>query len=235
MYNRDFVKYANKVTRFIGVNKKLSNKIKEDILITLENKAEELYVNDPYELMGDPRTLAEEFRKNMNLPYKDYYEYISDKEIFGIPLIHINNKRNGVAKGIIAVGAFSIGVFCFGGFSIGIFCFGGFSLGLLLSIGGLSIAPLGVAIGGLAIGYSFALGGAAYAKSLAIGGYANGDIAIGDQVKATIGIYKTSGRGEQIFDFYKDKEKIIPTLKQIYPNLSKIKLWIIEIILKYSI
>lgn len=228
MYNKDFVRYSNKVVRNIKANKRISKKIKEDIVITLENKAEELSIDNPYDLMGDPKKVAEEFRSNMDLPSKDYYEYISDKEIFGIPLIHINNKKNGFAKGIIAVGGVSIGVISFGGVSIGILSFGGFSLGLLFSLGGFSASPLGIAIGGFAAGYSLALGGFAYAKSLAIGGFAMGDIALGDEIKATVGGYKTSGVGEKVINILKDKEKVMPTIKQMYPNLSAIKLWIID-------
>lgn len=229
MYNNDFVGYSKKVVRHIGVNKRLSNKIREDIMMTLENKSEELRINDPYELMGNPKDVAEEFRVNMELPKKDYFEYISDKEIFGIPLIHINNKRNGVAKGIISIGAISFGVISLGGISFGIFSLGGFSLGLLLSLGGFSVSPLGIALGGFAAGYSLALGGFAKAKGLAIGGFASADIALGDTIKATVGAYKTSGVGENIFDIFTDgKEKLIPAIKDMYPNISKIKIWIIE-------
>lgn len=229
MYCNDFIRYSNKVLRHIGANKKLSKKIKEDILLTLENKSEELRIYDPYELMGNPKDLAEEFRINLNLPRKDYFEYISDKEIFGIPLIHINNKINGVAKGIISMGAFSIGIFSLGGFSIGVFSLGGFSLGLLFSLGGFSVSLLGIAIGGLALAYNVAIGGAAFAKKLAIGGYASADIAIGDQIKAIVGAYKTKGVGENVFSILTDdKEKVISAIKDIYPNISKLKLWIIE-------
>ena len=67
-----------------------------------------------------------------------------------------------------------------------------------------------------------------YAKNLAIGAFAVGDIAIGDQIKAIVGGYKTSGSGDKIFNLYKDKDKVIPAIKQVYPNLSYFKLWIVE-------
>jgi len=103
-------------------------------------------------------------------------EYRSERELFGVPLVHIvwgrgvdpATGRIRVAKGIIAVGPIALGGLAFGGLSCGLVSFGGLAVGLialgggavgiLLALGGLAIGT--VAIGGLAIGY-YALGGGA--------------------------------------------------------------------------
>ena len=111
------------------------------------------------------------------------YEYKSEAELFGLPLIHIAqgiDPKTGsprVAKGIIAIGNIAVGVFALGGFalggvtiggaSVGVFALGGLALGGI-TLGGLSIAAL-VAFGGLAISTGYAIGGLALAPHF-IGG-----------------------------------------------------------------
>jgi hypothetical protein len=111
------------------------------------------------------------------------YEYKSEAELFGLPLIHIAqgiDPKTGtprVAKGIIAIGNIAIGIFALGGLalggvtiggvSIGVFALGGLALGGI-TLGGLSIAIL-VAFGGLAISTAYAIGGLALAPHF-IGG-----------------------------------------------------------------
>jgi len=103
------------------------------------------------------------------------YEYRSQAELFGLPLVHIAfglnimTGRPRVAKGIIAIGNISLGVVAFGGvafggitlggLAIGAVSVGGAAIGVLLALGGLAIGL--VAVGGCAIGY-YALGGAAF-------------------------------------------------------------------------
>ncbi|HEX2997220.1 MAG TPA: zinc ribbon domain-containing protein [Anaerolineales bacterium] len=88
------------------------------------------------------------------------YEYKSEAELFGLPLIHIAqgfDPKTGtmrVAKGILAIGNVAIG-----GASVGILAFGGLALG-------------GLALGGLSIGVVFALGGVALSAMYALGGLA---------------------------------------------------------------
>jgi hypothetical protein len=102
------------------------------------------------------------------------YEYRSEREFLGLPLVHIVSGRGvdpatggiRVAKGIIAVGPIAVGVLALGGLSFGVLSFGGLAVGLialgggavgaLLALGGMAIGL--VAIGGGAIGY-YALGG----------------------------------------------------------------------------
>jgi hypothetical protein len=124
-----------------------------------------------------------------NLPatvrYAIGFEYKSQRNLFGLPLVHVAIGRNPVtgklrvAKGILAIGQVAVGVVAFGGFSAGLIAFGWMALGGLavagvalgcLTVGGLSLGLLfaygGVAVGyaaygGIAIGY-YALGGAAF-------------------------------------------------------------------------
>ena len=114
------------------------------------------------------------------------YEYRSERELFGLPLVHIvsGNRidpatgRLRIAKGIIAIGPIAVGGLALGGSAIGVVSFGGAALGLvavggvavgvLLALGGLAIGL--VAVGGAAIGY-YALGGGAWGVH-ALGGNA---------------------------------------------------------------
>src|SRR5690242_15879632 len=63
------------------------------------------------------------------------YEYKSEAELFGWPLIHIaqgvdpNTGAPRVAKGIIAIGNMAVGVLALGGLAIGGISIGGGSIG----------------------------------------------------------------------------------------------------------
>lgn len=106
-------------------------------------------------------------------PYYYGYEYRSQAEILGWPLIHVANgfdpetNRPRVAKGVIAIGNLAVGVFALGGMAVGGFAFGGIGVGLLV-FGGVALG--GVAIGGLAVGALFAVGGMAVSLLFAVGG-----------------------------------------------------------------
>lgn len=103
------------------------------------------------------------------------YEYRSEKEIWGWPLIHVAqgiDPKTGlprVARGIIAVGNIAIGLLAVGGFAVGGFAVGGMGLGLFV-LGGIAIG--GLAFGGIALGLFFAVGGLAVSMIMAIGGLA---------------------------------------------------------------
>ncbi|MEW5827821.1 MAG: zinc ribbon domain-containing protein [Chloroflexota bacterium] len=104
------------------------------------------------------------------------YEYKSETELFGLPLVHIaygfdpKTMRPRVAKGIVAIGNIAFGVvLATGGVAVGGLSLGGLSLGLL-AFGGLALG--GVALGGGAIGLFFALGGLAISGFAAMGGLA---------------------------------------------------------------
>lgn len=110
------------------------------------------------------------------------YEYRSQAELWGWPLVHIAygiNPRTGlprVARGVIAVGNFAIGLVAVGGFALGGFALGGIALGLVVLAG---IAVGGLAFGGLALGVLLAVGGVAISAAYAVGAVALAPHAIG--------------------------------------------------------
>jgi len=103
------------------------------------------------------------------------YEYRSEAEIFGWPLVHIAygvNPRTGLprlAKGILAIGNFAVGLVAIGGFAAGGLTLAGIGLGYFV-LGGIALGFWSV--GGIAAGLHFALGGLAISAGLAIGGLA---------------------------------------------------------------
>ncbi len=219
-----YERYINSVINNIKCNNKTRKKIKEDLLSHIQIKSQKTGEKDPWKLMGDPHEVAIEFRENLNIKedYRSgYYEYISETRIFGWPLVHINSRRNGFARGIIAVGGISVGIVSVGGLSIGLLSFGGLSLGLLIALGGFA-GSLGVALGGSAISYYMSIGGMAIAKHFAVGAYAQANIAIGDTVKCVLGAYETKGAGDVLMKFPVDKEVFINEVKELYPRINSI-------------
>ena len=103
------------------------------------------------------------------------YEYRSQVEIAGLPLVHVAQGvdpvtgRPRIARGIIAIGNIAFGVVALGGFAMGVVSLGGFSLGLL-ALGGMALG--GVSIGGVALAYYLAAGGMALSLNYAMGGLA---------------------------------------------------------------
>jgi hypothetical protein len=103
------------------------------------------------------------------------YEYRSELELFGWPLIHVaqgidpDTGRFRVARGVIAIGNVAIGLLAVGGLALGGFAFGGLGLGLFALAG---IAIGGVAMGGLAMALCLAVGGLAVSVMYAVGGLA---------------------------------------------------------------
>ena len=109
-------------------------------------------------------------------PYYGWsYEYRSEAELFGLPLVHIAqgiDPKTGaprVAKGIIALGNIALGLFAVGGLSFGGITIGGISIGLF-ALGGLALG--GVTFGGVSVGLLMAFGGLAVSAGYAIGGLA---------------------------------------------------------------
>lgn len=123
------------------------------------------------------------------------YEFTSKKKIAGIPLVSIRFSRqlgrDGVAKGIIAIGNIAVGVISFGAFSFGIISFGALAVGLF-SIGAFAIGlaawgalAFGIlAFGATAVGF-YSAGVAALGKEIAVGVSAAGKTAIGETVTGT--------------------------------------------------
>ena len=103
------------------------------------------------------------------------YEWKSEAEFMGWPLIHIaqgydENGRPRVAKGVIAIGDIAIGGLAVGGAALGGVTLGGLSLGFF-SLGGLAIGII-AALGGGALGGFIAVGGMAISLGYAVGGLA---------------------------------------------------------------
>lgn len=103
------------------------------------------------------------------------YEYKSEAELFGLPLVHIANGFNEktglprVARGILAIGNVAFGALAIGGFAVGGIALGGLGLGVL-ALGGIAMGL--ASIGGFSLGLFAALGGVAVSGAYAIGGLA---------------------------------------------------------------
>lgn len=134
----------------------------------------------------------------------------------GIPLVSIRFSRqlgrDGIAKGIIAIGNVAIGVISLGACSFGIISFGSIAVGLL-AIGALAfgLAAWGaVAIGVVAFGASamgiYSAGASAWGQEVAVGVSAMGKTAIGETVKGThcLTIEQGVTTGAQIEHFLED-------------------------------
>ncbi|QOR36681.1 hypothetical protein IMX26_07705 [Clostridium sp. 'deep sea'] len=213
MYNKDKI-YINKVLSHINCSKKLKNRIKEDLLISLAEKREYSFNRSAEDLLGNPYEVALEFIENLNLKENKLmgYEYISNTKVFGIPLVHVNTKNRRVAKGIVAIGNIAVGLISIGGFSfgllsigglpLGIIAMGGISLGIIGAFGGIALS-LGFAIGGVAFSYLIAVGGCAIAKVFAVGGVALADMTIGAEIKGIVGFYNQNGTGMYMYEYSK--------------------------------
>ena len=133
------------------------------------------------------------------------YEYKSQTEYFGLPLIHIAygpNPETGlprVARGVIAIGNFAFGLVAIGGMAVGGVVLSGIGLGVFI-LGGISVGM--IALGGLSIGAVFAAGGLAISSAYALGGLAIGPHAIG------------TGRVDQ--DFLQQLERIWPNIRNYF-------------------
>lgn len=137
------------------------------------------------------------------------FEYKSKRTLFGLPLVHINGKWGGTAKGVVAVGFKSCGVVSVGFLSMGVLSAGCLSLGAV-SLGALALGVL--ALGAVSVGLLLALGAVAAGfvayGAAAFGGFAAGAfacakyVAVGDHACALIPIAKTFAWGGAVHDFY---------------------------------
>lgn len=137
------------------------------------------------------------------------FEYKSERTLFGLPLVHINGKWGGTAKGIVAVGFKARGVVSVGFLSMGVFSAGCLSLGAV-SLGALALGVL--ALGAVSVGLLLALGAVAAGfvayGAAAFGGFAAGAfacaryVAVGDHACALIPIAKSLAWGGAVHDFY---------------------------------
>ncbi len=236
--NREFENYINEIVEGIGVKGKKRKKIREDLYLSLMEKQQVIGKNDPYFLLGSPNEVIDEFRKNLDIKNnvnecsgcKQGYEYVSKTKVFGIPLVHVNNKPMGVAKGVFSLGSIAIGIFSFGGISFGVFSFGGLSLAILISFGGVALSGM-LSIGGVALSYIASFGGAAIAKHIAFGGYARANIAIGGVAKGIIAVFNQDGTGQYLFKNPVKPDEVLAVIKQVYPSIGRRLLNFIKILL----
>jgi hypothetical protein len=91
------------------------------------------------------------------------------------------------AIGVIAIGGISCGILSYGGIAVGLLSLGGLSLALIFALGGFSIAPIGLAYGGLAVGL-MAFGGLALGIT-AVGGLAVGLLCLNEYCGYTISYF----------------------------------------------
>lgn len=137
------------------------------------------------------------------------FEYKSKRTLFGLPLVHINGKWGGTAKGVVAVGFKACGVVSVGFLSMGVLSAGCLSLGAV-SLGALALGVL--TLGAVSVGLLLALGAVAAGfvayGAAAFGGFAAGAfacakyVAVGDHACALIPIAKTFAWGGAVHDFY---------------------------------
>lgn len=164
----------------------------------------------------------------------NFYEYKSNRTLFGLPLVHINIGR-GVrrAKGIIAIGNIatgfvslgmaSIGLISFGIASLGLISVGCLTLGILLSIGAISVGTISIGafaigiftIGALSIGM-FSIGACSVASHIAIGDFARGHIAIGRNASGTK-IIEIVEKNRLFIDVSREQVKNLITTE--FPNM----------------
>ena len=163
---------------------------------------------------GDSAEKKEEVHYGGFNPLKWSFEYKSKRQVFGMPLVHVNIGLGRRAHGFFSFGLISTGIFSAGLLSAGVFSIGCLSLGLLalgaFVLGGLALGAIalgllafgGVAIGlisfgGLAIGL-FSCGGCSIGL-FAVGGYADGYyVAIGDYAVGQIAFGKTTANGSKL-------------------------------------
>ena len=137
------------------------------------------------------------------------FEYKSKRTLFGLPLVHINGRWGGTAKGVVAVGFKARGLVAVGFLSMGVLSAGCLSLGAV-SLGALALGVL--TLGAVSVGLLLALGAVAAGfvayGAAAFGGFAAGAfacakyVAVGDYACALIPIAKTFAWGGAVHDFY---------------------------------
>jgi len=234
----DWNSYIKEVDRFLQCSSLDRSRIREDLKEQLQEIAEERGLTpgqaDPEVLLGPPEQVAAEFSANIIQPPPARWrkDYVSDRKIRGIPLVHICFDPRRTARGIIAIGLRSVGVVSIGVLTAGIISIGVLSVGLLFGIGG-SIAVGGLfscggvavagytALGGVAVG-SLACGGVAVADRFGMGGLVvAGDIGIGGVVHARVAGFTQEGYGEYLFRLPESAEEMARTVRELYPETRK--------------
>lgn len=183
--------------RFPPPSRKVQVDVRLDdvVLRTLEKEPQRRYQHAS-ELKRDVESISGIAPFPLHLRGLYGYEYRSERQLFGLPLVHIAKGidpatgRRRVAKGIIAIGDMAVGgLLAIGGTAIGPMALGGAAFGLY-TVGGASVGLLG-ALGGAALGMGVSGGGAALG-TVAAGGGAVGVYAYGG---GAAGVHVCSGAG----------------------------------------
>lgn len=156
-----------------------------------------------------------------------YYEYISPRRLWGLPLVHVRlGGGNRPVRGIVAVGNVAVGLVALGGIGVGVVSLAGLSVGLL-ALGGMALGAVsagGVALGlcaagGVAMGQWLAIGGVAASNQLAVGGVAlSHQLAVG---KAAVGVIAvgTEADGALTFALDGDGAAIWQAVERQFPGM----------------
>ncbi len=217
--NRLFRKYIAKITSNIPVRGKKKRELVSDLYNSLQERELRNPGKSPFQLMGDPVIVAKEFRENLGLNEVPGFEYSSKKEFLGYPLLHINFKKNGVAKGFIAIGSVAVGVISVGAVALGVLSFGAITIGLFTALGAVAFSGF-LSLGAFSSSFGISLGAVAFARFIAVGGYAQANIAIGDVAHGVVSIFKTSGIGDFQVQLPADREEIFTAIKSAFPAIS---------------
>lgn len=235
--HKKFVTYAQEVVSYLQCDQKTAEKIKDDLIEILTQKSEAYQSDDPYELMGQAKEVANEFAENLGLPMAQRRELKSSITVSGLPLYHVSLDPKIIARGFFSFGTVATGVFSFGAISVGVislgaitagvFSFGGLALALLAAFGGVAIG-YDVAIGGLALSYHLAIGGAAFAKHVAIGGFASAELMgyLQDYARSTM-----TASHAQSFKFPLYKNEFKQAFEQLFPNFMGVKALMLKLFL----
>lgn len=156
-----------------------------------------------------------------------YYEYISPRRLWGLPLVHVRlGGGNRPVRGIVAVGNIAVGLVALGGIGVGVVSLAGLSVGLL-ALGGMALGAVsagGVALGlcaagGVAMGQWLAIGGVAASNQLAVGGVAlSHQLAVGKAAVGAIAV-GTEADGALTFALDGDGAAIWQAVERQFPGM----------------
>ena len=96
------------------------------------------------------KTATGMWRKHTFLEGGQFKEFISNREINGVPLIHIvsgmhpETRKAARARGVIGIGQFASGFLAIGQFASGYLAIGQFSMGRIAAIGQFALAPISI-------------------------------------------------------------------------------------------
>lgn len=216
--------YINRVLSYIECDGKTRKRLKEDLSLSIDNRLDMAADADLVEMLGSPEAMANEMIDNHSLRRAQGFEYISEKTLFGLPLVHISTRPRGIAKGVFAIGIKSIGIFSIGVLSLGIFSTGVLTVGLLTAFGSLALSGL-FSFGAIAVSLYLAFGAIAVGK-IALGALAFGSVAVGDVAYGSLAIFRSSGSGDVLFESSKNHDLIRAAVKEHVTAQ-----WLIDIIM----